>query len=198
MMKKPSRLLAGIVLPMCVLITGCGTTSQISQGNGGPLTVYLKPAASDSASAGTAMKEPARESKSVWHQILWYVPDRALDLVDIFRLRARVGPGLAGNIRVTNLANVYGGRYHAVFLGLPGPRMGDELRSPAGLEQERGLLFMGVDATDDLSHEPGYSPTECVLGTQLLCVGFELGFDPVEFGDFLCGFVLIDPRRDDK
>ena len=59
-------------------------------------------------------------------------------------------------------------------------------------------MLMGVDATDDLAHDPGYSRTEFNLGLQLLIVGGEVGFDPVELGDFLAGFLLYDLREDDR
>jgi hypothetical protein len=138
------------------------------------------------------------EPKGVWHTVVWYVPNRVLDLVDVFRFRLRAGPGLSANVRVTDYANVFIGRYHSAFLGLPGPRMGPEIRSPIGWEQERGILLMGVDATDDLAHEPGYSPTEFNLGFQALIIGGEVGFDPVELADFLLGFFLYDVRKDDR
>lgn len=174
-------------LLMSIMVAGCATKPPAIRHGNEPAVMR-------------ARVEPSRTSgsHSAGHQILWYIPNRVIDMVDIFRFRVRVGPGLSGNLRVTNLANIYGGRYHTAFIGLPGPRMGPELRYPAGLEQERGLLFMGVDATDDLLYEPGYSPTECVVGAQLLCTGVEFGVDPVELGDFFCGFVLVDPRRDDK
>jgi hypothetical protein len=138
------------------------------------------------------------EPKSVSHHILWYIPNRVMDIIDIVRFRARVGPGLAMNIRLTERADVYLGRYHTAFIGLPGPRMQPDPLWMVGLEQERGIRVMGVDATDNLSDDPGYSPSECVVGAQLLIVGGELGFDPIEIGDFLGGFIMMDPRGDDR
>jgi len=138
------------------------------------------------------------EERGFWHQAVWYVPNRALDLVDIFRVKLRAGPGLSANLRVTDYANFYWGSYDTAFIGLPGPRMGPELRSPIGWEEERGILLMGVDATDDMEHEPFYSPTDFIVGLHLLVVGAEVGFDPVELGDFFAGFLLYDLREDDR
>ena len=129
--------------------------------------------------------------------MLWYVPNRLLDMADMFRLRLRAGPGLAANLRLTDFANFYAGRYHTAFIGLPGPRMQPQPRLPVGLEQERGIIVMGVDATDDLTHSPDYSSSEFVCGGQFLILGIEAGFDPVEIGDFLSGLILLDPRGDD-
>lgn len=180
--------------------TGCATAHPV----GAMSEVHPQienPAASDLPPVGsteTGVDAPAAKSKSVGHKVLWYLPNRLLDLVDVFRFRLRVGPGIAYGIRVTNQANFFIGRYETVYFGLPGPRLGPKLRSPVGLEQERGLLLMGVDATDDLPHEPGYSPTEFTSGLQALIIGGEWGVDPVELGDFLMGFLLFDIRQDDR
>jgi hypothetical protein len=73
-----------------------------------------------------------------------------------------------------------------------------DIRPFWGREYEKGLKLLGVDASDDVPHEPGYSPTEFNAGLQLLILGLEIGFDPVEFGDFFTGWVLIDLRGDDR
>lgn len=180
--------------------TGCATAHSAGAMSEVPAQVG-DPAASDIPAAGSveaATATSAAKSQSVGHKILWYVPNRLLDLVDVFRFRLRVGPGIAYSIRVTDQANFFIGRYATVYLGLPGPRLGPKIRSPVGLEQERGLLLLGVDATDDLPHEPGYSPTEFTSGVQALIVGGEWGVDPVELGDFLTGFFMFDIRQDDR
>jgi hypothetical protein len=142
---------------------------------------------------------PTQEAQdhSWGHKILWYVPNRVLDFFDIFRLRIRFGPGLAGNARMTSAASAFGGSYNTVYVGLPGPREEAHLRSPVGREQWKGIYFMGIDATDDTPHNPGYSVSECDLGAQLLVVGAEAGVDPVEFVDFLAGFFFMGLRKDD-
>ena len=43
------------------------------------------------------------------HRLLYYLPNRILDLTDILRLRARVGPGLAVSARATENVSFYGG-----------------------------------------------------------------------------------------
>ena len=144
------------------------------------------------------MAPAVQNDTSIGHHVLWYIPNRLLDLVDIFRLRLRAGPGLSAHVRMTDYANLFIGQYYTAYLGLPGPRMAPELRWPVGWEYEKGLMLMGVDATDDLPHEPAYASTECNIGLQLLLVGIEAGFDPVELGDFFAGFVLIDVREDDR
>jgi hypothetical protein len=146
---------------------------------------------------GTNAPPAVATAPSRGHRLLWYLPNRFLDLADIVRARVRIGPGLAVNLRFTRWATLYAGEYHAVYLGLPGPRQAPAWPVPAGLEQEKGLSLLGVDATDSLAHEPGYSDTEFTAGAHLLLVGAEAGFDPVEAADFFLGFFMLDPRRDD-
>jgi len=177
-MSMNSRFLVFTVI-VASLATGCATTNTAHE--------------VDAFDAPGQAKE-----HGVGHKIIWYVPNRFLDLVDIFRLRLRVGPGLAVNARLTEHADAYIGTYYAGFVGLPGPRMAPDIRYPAGLEYEKGIMLLGVDATDDLPHEPDYSPTEIVMGLHLLLLGADIGLDPVELGDFFSGWIMIDLREDDR
>lgn len=130
-------------------------------------------------------------------KILWYLPNRALDLLDVFRLRAKVGPGLGAGARVTDVASFYAGRSHAVYAGPPGPRHPDRVPALIGLEQKRGLVILGVDATDSLLYPPEYSFDEIGLDVHLLFLGAEVGVSPAEGVDFLYGWFGSDPRGDD-
>lgn len=128
---------------------------------------------------------------------LLYVPNRVLDLLDIFRLRVRVGPGIAAGVRATQVAQMYAGSYVSVYAGLPGPRMRRTPRLPVGLETHNGASISVVDATADGGFGPHYSPTEIGGGIHLGIVGFEFGIDPVEIADFGTGLVTVDIREDD-
>lgn len=126
-----------------------------------------------------------------------YLPNRALDLVDMFRARVRAGPGIAVDARLTDYAAFYFGTHDTVWIGLPGPRSAMEDPKPWGRENLKGIVFFGVDATDNTPHHPRYSVSEATLGFQLLVLGADVGFDPVELGDFLAGLVFLDPKGDD-
>ncbi len=134
---------------------------------------------------------------SLGRKILWYVPNRVMDFLDIFRLRVRFGPGLAANVRATDYGAFYAGHYDSVYVGLPGPRYPHRVRSPVGRESLTGLILAGVDATDDTLHGPEYGASEFNAGVHLLVVGVEVGIDPLEIWDFLAGWFLLDPIRDD-
>lgn len=129
-------------------------------------------------------------------RLLFYIPDRLLDLSDMFRVRLKLGPGWGATARLTDYGAFFAGDYNTVYVGLPGPRAPEKLRSPLGREQQRGMMLAGVAATDDVAHPPAYSQSELDVGLHMLA-GLEVGFDPMEFYDFLAGLLLFDPRGDD-
>ena len=143
-----------------------------------------------------AVIEP-RAPPTLGRRILWYVPNRVLDLLDIVRLRLRIGPGLAVNFRITDVGAFYIGNYNSVYAGLPGPRHPYPIRPYAGFESLNGIVLAGVDATDNTPHGPQYGAAESDLGLHLLLVGAETGLDAVEIGDFLGGWFGFDPMEDD-
>lgn len=96
--------------------------------------------------------------KPAWgKRLLWYIPNRVMDLFDMVRLRVKAGPGLSAHVRVTDFASFYVGGHKTVYAGLPGPRYPASVRSPLGLERQKGLVVMGVDASDDLRHPATYT-----------------------------------------
>lgn len=133
----------------------------------------------------------------VGHKVLMYIPNRIFDLVDIVRVRARVGPGMAVGVRATSVADLYFGAYTSVFAGLPGPRMGREIPIPAGLETKSGVEASVADATLEGDFGPKYSPSEFGASLHIIIVGADVGIDPVEIVDFLGGIVNLDLRKDD-
>ncbi len=139
----------------------------------------------------------SRPVHGLGHKLLFYLPNRCLDLVDIFRFRLRVGPGLAADARMTIYAANFIGSYNIVYVGLPGPRRAPVLPRLAGREALKGLIIMGVDASDDAPHPPNYSHSEMTLGAQALLAGVDIGMDPIELGDFLAGWFMLDITGDD-
>ncbi len=130
-------------------------------------------------------------------RLLWYIPNRIMDSLDVFRFRARLGPGLAANVRFTDYGSFYVGKYKSVYVGLPGPREPYYIRSPIGLESLDGIVLWGVDATDNTANGPAYGKTEVDIGAHLLIVGADIGLDPMEFSDLLAGVLMIDLQKDD-
>jgi hypothetical protein len=148
--------------------------------------------------ASTAGAEPGGDHHSgALITTVGYVPSRVMDLLDIVRLRARVGPGLALGVRATEVADVFLGSYASVYAGLPGPRGRVLPRLPVGIESRAGAEVGPADLSTGLGFAPTYPFTECGIGLQLFLVGIDVGVDPVELIDFATGFLLLDLRDDD-
>lgn len=137
------------------------------------------------------------EGHSTLHTVLCYLPNRLLDLTDIFRARVRVGPGVAVGARATEVASGFVGSYASVYAGLPGPRGRSFPKSPIGLESHNGATVSLADATADGGIGPDYGATEIGLGAQLGIIGFDFGIDPLEAVDFVTGIFTVDIQDDD-
>jgi hypothetical protein len=138
----------------------------------------------------------ARENRSAARVLLAYLPNRLFDVLDLVRLRARVGPGVAVRARATEQIDVGIGSYASLFAGLPGPRCEVEVPLPVGLETYSGVELVG-DAEVSGGYSPEYAPTEIGVSAHVAVVGVDFGVDPVEVADLLAGFVLLDLRADD-
>lgn len=141
--------------------------------------------------------EPPPPHGSIASKILLYIPNRIFDFLDIFRIRARVGPGFGASVRVTKYVATYLGAYATIYGGLPGPRMRKMPRSPIGFETYNGATLSVLDGTWDGGFGPDYSPSEIGVGIQLAVVGIDIGIDPVEIADFFAGILMFDIRDDD-
>lgn len=137
------------------------------------------------------------ESHGVVHKIVMYIPNRILDVFDVVRLRLRVGPGLAVDVRATKVASAFVGSYGSVYAGLPGPRNRRLPKLPIGLESRNGVQASVADATVSGGLDPDYGPMEIGVGVQALIVGVDAGIEPLEFLDLLAGFFFIDLKDDD-
>jgi len=129
--------------------------------------------------------------------VVLYVPNRLLDALDVFRARARLGPGAAASVRVTEVADLFLGSYSAAYFGLPGPRGRRAPKLPLGFEARAGAEVGPADVSGGAGFGPDYSATELGLGFQAAILGLDVGFDPWELVDFGAGLLLFDPRDDD-
>lgn len=141
--------------------------------------------------------EEGEASHGLLHTVLWYVPDRLLDVLDIFRLRVRLGPGVAAGVRATKVAQAYVGSYASLYAGLPGPRLRRIPKSPVGVESYNGIAISVVEAATGGGVAPDYSSTELGFDLQLGIIGLAFGVDPVEILDLGAGLLTFDPREDD-
>lgn len=137
------------------------------------------------------------DSYPILHAIVMYAPNRLFDLLDIVRLRARVGPGIAVGVRVTTYAEAYLGSYMSIYAGLPGPRGRRLPKSPLGLEVNNAAALGPFGVAADLGMGPDYGESEIGVSLHAAIVGVDAGFDPIEMLDFVAGVFFIDIADDD-
>lgn len=147
------------------------------------------------ANKRSAQKED--NEHSLLHKTAFYLPNRIFDLMDIFRLRLGVGPGLSAGARATELAQAYIGAQTSVYVGLPGPRQSASIPFPVGLESHNGVAIGPIDATANLWAGPNYSATEIGASVFPFIFGLDFGLDPWEIVDFGVGIFGFDLRDDD-
>ncbi len=143
--------------------------------------------------------EHASASSLGWgKKLLLYAPNRILDVLDVVRVRVRLGPGGAIGVRATQPATVSYGMYESIYAGLPGPRNGESFKLPVGIESYDGLQVSVADTAVDGFTGPDYSFTEIGVSVYALFVGADVGVDPIlELADLAAGILFWDMRGDD-
>ncbi|MEI6125046.1 MAG: hypothetical protein WCQ99_00695 [Pseudomonadota bacterium] len=131
------------------------------------------------------------------HPVICYIPNRIFDLLDILRLRMRVGPGLSVGVSATELANVFIGAHATAYVGLRGARGKPELPLPLGLENKGGIEVSVIDATTSGPYAPYTDPLELGFEAQVAIVGINFGIEVFEILDFAAGFIFLDLQKDD-
>ncbi|HTO55976.1 MAG TPA: hypothetical protein VMR50_21510 [Myxococcota bacterium] len=131
----------------------------------------------------------------VWTTLM-YLPNRLFDLTDVVRVQVRAGPGWALSARATRYLPLFVGDYTATWVGLPGPRGRARVPVPFGIESQRGFGIGPAFAAGG-SQAPSYGAGEIGAGIHFYMIGFDVGFDVAELGDFFAGFACIDPEHDD-
>lgn len=131
------------------------------------------------------------------HVILMYLPNRIMDVLDIVRLNARVGPGFGVGARATTVLDVFLGSYLGIYVGLPGPRQKPVPPMPVGFVSHSGVEISTGEAKIEGGEGPDYSPTEFGADVHLLLVGLDVAVDPVEVIDFVTGLFALEVRKDD-
>ena len=123
-----------------------------------------------------------------WDMVLYYVPNRVLDFVDIGRASIGVGPGYGINVRVTELAEVGVGKYETTRFGMKGRVL------PVYEENidEAGVAFLGF-VNGCLQRDP----TEIGADLHIGVIGAEAAVSLAEAADFVAGIVMIDLQGDD-
>ena len=122
--------------------------------------------------------------------VLWYIPNRLLDLIDIFRVDVGVGPSVGGVVRITKYAQ-FGYREM-----LPASvRLGDFGRKAPVLIETSNEFGIGPAFVESADRE--ICPAEIGVGADVLLAGVYGGVCLDEIVDFFGGIFFIDFKEDD-
>jgi hypothetical protein len=178
------------LLPLCLLFAAACASA--------PRVPFTDAAAASAFEAAPAAYADSDTSHGFVHTVLLYIPNRIFDVFDIVRARVRLGPGFAISAQATQLAGARAGFYSTVFIGIPGPRLEPSLNLPFGVEALAGAGVTAVGADVGLeAGGPHYGYGEFEFGFQAAIIGVDVGVDPWEVVDFLCGILTFDPVGDD-
>lgn len=127
--------------------------------------------------------------QSFLRKVLWYLPNRVIDLIDIFKFDVGLGASAGLVLRVTRYGQM-GGRIVnplSVRIGLRGREL------PFFFERESEYGFCSSFTQSESRH---ITPFELGLGADL-GIGIYAGVSFDEIADFLLGFFLLDINHDD-
>ena len=156
--------------------------------------------------ATTSSSEKESQTQSSWHAVslvgliqpvVLYVPNRIFDILDIVRLRLRIGPGLSAGARVTELVDIFMGSHATGYIGLRGARGKPQIPWPLGLEKNEGIEISIADVTDDGKHAPYVDPLEISVQAQPVIAGVYVGLEVFEILDLAAGLLFLDLQGDD-
>jgi hypothetical protein len=146
----------------------------------------------------TSPKEAWRDLEAIqvndgtpwWADVLLYIPNRVLDLIDVFRVDVGVGASVGGVVRVTKY--VQGGYRQMLPVSL---RVGDFGRQfPVIVESSNEI---GISPAFKQSADRDVCEAELGLGLDVLLLGGYGGVCLDEVADFVGGIFLIDFKGDD-
>jgi hypothetical protein len=173
------------LLPAILLLFVC--TAQVHAQEDAQLNLgeeyseHSKPAGSAKASG---------KNRSLLVSGLLYIPNRVLDILDIFRVDVGVGPAVGAVARVTKYGQV-------------GARLMMPVSARVGLRGRKIPVF--IEHTSEMGVGPLYldspqreaTPLEVGAGVDLILVGAYVGISVDSIFDALTGFVGFDISEDD-
>jgi hypothetical protein len=154
------------------------------------------------------------EGPTTTEQILWYLPNRFMDFLDIFDAQIGVGPGAGAELTLTRACRLGALDYDAIKIGFQGREVGifrewrwrewylGDLRDK-NHDSARISLAGNISTYEDPSPEGVPSvvrkePDLLDLEVNLhLLAGATAGIKPFQIWDFLCGWITLDPAHDD-
>lgn len=141
---------------------------------------------------GWSKLEPIEKGEGgpIWSQVLLWIPNRILDLLDVFRIDVGMGPSFGAVVRVTKYGEIGYRQMAPASL-----RVGDFGRQMPFLIESSNEFGVGPAYVD--SSDRKICPGEIGLGADVLVAGAYGGVCVDEFADFLAGIFFIDLKDDD-
>lgn len=132
----------------------------------------------------------SRAQRGFWTGALLYLPNRLLDVVDIFKADVGIGPSYGGVLRLTSYGQMGYRQFDSwsLRLGLRGRR------SPLFLEKVSESGFI-MNYRNSVERKP--DEFELGAGVDAGIAGVYLGFAPEQLIDFVGGIFGFDPLEDD-
>lgn len=184
-----------LLLIACTLFVGCGPAQRAPVPEDPPPISdgpdeYV-PTSPKAAWGEFGPTQRAENGGSPWwsHVLLW-VPNRVLDLIDVFRVDAGVGPAVGAVVRVTEYGQL-GYRQFAPFSLRVG---GFGRKFPAIIERSNEI---GAGPAFLQSPDREVCVGELGAGLDLFLVGAYGGVCVDELADFVAGLFFIDIKDDD-
>ncbi|MDX1957156.1 MAG: hypothetical protein SFU98_01215 [Leptospiraceae bacterium] len=165
---------------------------------------------------GVNQPKRARLKTSILKRILFYIPDRISDILDLFDIWIDLGPQLGVEAKVTSVVQLelFSGAYTGVGFG-QNKMIGGKVEKrasfavgPIGVTNHSGTTVgsSGIKVAEDyfFIHSPGknlyqtdqdYWAFGGKVGAGL--VGVEIKFHPFEFLDLIAGIFFLDLSNDD-
>ena len=131
-----------------------------------------------------------QESGSVTRQILLWIPNRFLDLVDAFKFDVGLGPAVGGVVRLTKYGQFGYRKFHDSSL-----RIGNIGRDWPGFVERSNEEGFGPWFQQSTQRE--ICTGELGGGVDLVLVSLHLGLCTEQLFDFGAGVIFFDPMDDD-
>lgn len=144
------------------------------------------------SAAGTEEEAGGPEGRPFLVSALLYLPNRLLDVGDLFRFGLDAGPGLGFDLQVTRLLQAKLLSRFSIGLGYQTLR---HLPVKAAADASFGVGPIGGSPSGGLGWYR--SPSDVRVEFHLLLVGAHLAVDPIEWLDLPLGLVGLDPAEDD-
>lgn len=136
------------------------------------------------------VREEEVEEPTILRQVLLWLPNRVLDLIDVFRIDVGVGPAAGGVVRITKW-----GQAGIRTMSPLSVRAGDFGRDwPVKVEHSNEF---GIGPAFVQSHDREVCPGEVGIGLDVFLIGGYGGICFDELYDFFGGLFLFDAKDDD-